>query len=69
MIYASTIGYATTPSNSKLLEGKVKHIGRIRHNNTLTKDVIIGRFASFIGSKPALAEMYVNGLCELGQEV
>ncbi len=22
MIYASTIGYATTPSNSKLMEGK-----------------------------------------------
>ena len=68
MIYASTIGYATTPSNSKLLNGKVKHIGRIRHNNTLTKGVIIGRFASFIGSKPSLAEMYVNGLCEYIKE-
>ena len=68
MIYASTIGFATTPSNSKLLNGKVKHIGRIRHNNTLAKDEIIGRFASFIGSKPSLAEMYVNGLCEYIKE-
>ena len=68
MIYASTIGFATTPSNSKLLNGKVKHIGRIRHNNTLAKDEIIGRFASFIGSKSSQAEMYVNGLCEFIKE-
>ena len=43
MIYASTIGYATTPSNSKLLNGKVKHIGRIRHNNTRNHVVHVER--------------------------
>lgn len=64
MAYATTIGFTTMPSRSKLLSGKVKHIGRVRHNETLSKREIIKRFAEFIGARPSIAEMYVNGLCE-----
>ena len=40
--------YSTQPSRSKLLSGKPRYIGRVHHNQTLTREEIVKGLAAAV---------------------
>ena len=55
--------YSTQPSRSKLLSGKPRYIGRVHHNQTLTREEIVKGLAEYMNVKEAMSAFYVDGLC------
>lgn len=55
--------YSTQPSRSKLLSGKPRYIGRVHHNQALTRDEIVKGLAEYMNVKEAMSAFYVDGLC------
>lgn len=55
--------YSTQPSKSKLLSGKPRYIGRVHHNQTLSREEIVKGLAEYMNVKEPMSAFYVEGLC------
>lgn len=55
--------YSTQPSKSKLLAGKPRYIGRVHHNQTLSREEIVKGLAEYMNVKEPMSAFYVDGLC------